>query len=155
MNPPEKIAMWLTRLILAPFALILGWSALGRFASAPSEDLVSPIGASSIALELFLAGLLTWAVFYPAPPWRNVPLRRFLFWVFAIVLVAAWLLASIFIALAIALWLYGEPFATDEPKGVMKTIVFLIIWIPTLYLLWKPIHWLGPLLDRLDSSDSD
>ena len=155
MSPLEKVATWLTRLILAPFALIIGWAALGRFASTPPEDLVSPIGGGSIALELFLAGLLTWAVFYPAPPWRNQPLRRFLFWVFAIVLVGAWFIGSWAIAVAITLWLYGEPFSLDQPKGVMKTIVFLIIWIPVLYFLWKPIGWLGPLFDRLDRSDLD
>ena len=118
----EKMAKWITRIILLPLGFILGFYAVSRFFSLSPEQASSPVPAGSNAIELLIAGLLIYAAIYPAPPWRNKPLIHFFTLIGIIILMIGWWIGTIFGAATIIRITLGN----DIP---FYGLVFFVVWV--------------------------
>ncbi len=91
----------------------------------PAEEQLSPVSVVALGGDVIIAGWLMWAVFYPAPPWRNEPLKKLLLWMFYLIVV----LANLVVSAAIVYWLYGEPIRFREPEGRLQAFIMFVFWI--------------------------
>jgi hypothetical protein len=132
MNPKtEKIAEWIARIILLPFGLILGWYALKELLSVPSEEAISFATGTNV-FNLFLAGLLLYAAIYPAPPWRNKPLKTFSLIVVILLLVAVWWGGTVVGAGFIIMFFLGK----NVPLYNLVLFITIILLLVVQYVLF-------------------
>lgn len=139
LGPWEIVVMWATRIAIAPLAAVFGWSALKRFLHIAPEDQLSPVAVGPAAAELVMAALLVWAVFYPAPPWKNEPLKRFGAWVFWIVVVVAWWFGSWWTANEVNRAILG--YLDLKPGDGVQTLFAFLVWVALNALLYRIFKW--------------
>ncbi len=127
----EKVIEWIARIILLPLGLIFGWYALKEFLSIPSEEAISFATGTNV-LNLFLAGLLLYAAIYPAPPWRNEPLKTFSLVIVILLLVAVWWAGTVVGAGFIILFVLGK----NVPLYNLVLLITIILLLVVQYILF-------------------
>src|SRR6266404_7176340 len=115
-NKLETTATWVIRIVLLPIGLFFLWAGLNQLlVSEPTSTLGG--GAQS----LVLAGFTLYAAIYPAPPWRNEPLKTVLVALICMAAVALWWFAIVIGAFVAAKHTVGED------SNFFRALVLLLI----------------------------